>query len=221
MKYKKEIIIVGIAVIAFSGFLLYGFWKEKNAGLLKENNPYLTSEERVLALEKFKEAKKKLNEAANDDEKFGAYMDIGFQYSVFLDYENARNSFAKAAKIKPDNYVVYVALYQIDADMKNNESARDNIKKAVSLRGDNPDLWKKYIQFEAERFSASKETLDDLYREALEKTGSHVDMLGVYAQFLETNGDLAAALEQWKKANEQYPGTAYEKEINRLESLLK
>lgn len=221
MKFKKEIIIVGVAVIAFSGFLLYGFWKERSIGILKENNPYLTSEERALALGKFEEAKKKLREAANDDEKFGAYMDIGFQYSVFLDYENAKKSFEKAADIKPDNYVAYVALYQVEADMKDNESARNNIKKAVSLREDNPDLWKKYIQFESERFSADKETLDNLYREALKKTGPHVDILGAYAQFLETNGDLAAALEQWKKANAQYPSAAYEQEINRLESLFK
>jgi len=214
---NKNLLKIGISIFAIIlGFLLLA--RPVN-NFIEEKDPGLTAEERSIVENRLNEAQKKLTEVTTIEEKFSAQMQIGFGQYGLGKYKEAKESFLEAADLEPDNYVVYVALYQVELDMKDNQSARKSIKKAISLKEGNPDLWRKYIQLEAERFSASHNKLNDLYLEALAKTNSHLDIETLYAQFLEKSGDLKSALDVWKKVYEQMPDPLYLQEIERLENL--
>jgi len=70
---------------------------------------------------------------------------------------------------------------------------------------------------------ASNEELNNLYREALDKTNNGVDIITSYAIFLETTGDLQGALDKWKQATVSNPTnkSVYATHIKRLEALIK
>jgi len=218
---NKNLLKIGLSIFAIIlGFFLLVQPLNKNNSI-EEKEPNLTTEERLLIENRLQEVQKKLFEATTENEKFNAQMQIGFQQYGLGQYKEAKETFLKAADLEPDNYVVYVALYQVELDRQDNQSARKNIKKALALKEENPDLWRKYIQLETDRFFANDDQLKDLYLEALTRTNSHVDMLAFYAQFLEKSNDLKSALDIWKKAYEQIPDPLYQEEIERLEALLK
>jgi tetratricopeptide (TPR) repeat protein len=133
--------------------------------------------------------------------------------------------FEQAKDLKPNEYTIYTAMYQTQLEMNDNRGARASIKKALELRSSDPDLWRKYIAVMQERFGSSTEDLDSIFHEALTKTAgtpNAVDMITVYAQFLEATGRIGDAIINWRKAIEVFPDrkTVYEAEIKRLETQL-
>ena len=216
---NKNLLKIGISilVIILGLFLLV----QPSNNFVEEKDPQLTVEERLIVENRLQEAQKKMAEALTNEEKFYAWMQIGFGQYGLGKYKEAKKSFLEAVDLEPNNYVVYVALYQVDLDRQDNQSARKSIKKAISLKETNPDLWRKYIQLEADRFFASSEELNSFYQEALVKTFSHIDIETSYAQFLEKSGNLKSALDAWKKIYEQMLDPLYLGEIERLEALLK
>lgn len=83
-------------------------------------------------------------------------------------------------------------------------------------------MWRAYIDLEQYQFHATGEQLDKLYKEALEKTNYDINIVTVYAKFLEEQKrDLQSALNHWKIASEQQPNNqAFKDEIRRLEAAI-
>lgn len=226
---NKKIILVLIIII----LVIYGavFLNKKDdvpddvlidSVFITEKDSKLTEEERKIVEDKLADIQKKIVEIedGNDKERYNLIMQLGFQKNVLGKLAEARDAFLKAAKIQPEDYTAPIALFHIYADMGDNQSARESIKKAIQLQPEKADSWRQYIQFEKERFGATNEKLEEIFLEAMAKTNSSVDIITVYAQFLEEKGDLQGAIEQWEKAIAAFSQNKdlYQQEISRLKS---
>lgn len=229
-KYKKIIPAAIAVILAIAGIMAYNKIQDdkKNARppIITEKRPDLTEDERRIVDDRLKQVLEKIEkppEGATSIEKYSWNMQAGFQKMALGKYSEAKEYFVAASAIQPADYTAWVAMYEATLAMNDYETARENIKKAISLDSSNPDLWRKYIQLEKEKFKAPDSQLDQLFSEALASTGSDVNIITIYAQFLEEKGDLKGAIEQWKKAIAANAGNKelYQAEITRLEGLMK
>lgn len=222
MNTKVKLGLVAAAIIVLLVAIFFGMnFSTQQDNFIKEKDPQLTQEERKIYEDRLAEANEALkNQNLDNDERYNWVMFKGFQLHGLGKLEDALKQFIEASKLKPEDSTAQVSLYTVYLDMQDNESARESIKKAIELKPTDPDIWKKYILLEKERFNASNELLTNLYSEALSKTNNHVDIITAYATFLEEIGNLQAAKEYWQKAVEANPGrrSLYEEEIKRLEA---
>jgi tetratricopeptide (TPR) repeat protein len=67
--------------------------------------------------------------------------------------------------------------------------------------------------------NADFNTINDLYVQALDKTGMYHDILVAYALYLEENGKYDLAINYWEKAIEKNPSkkSEYQENIRKLE----
>ncbi|MBU3924443.1 hypothetical protein KJ854_00730 [Patescibacteria group bacterium] len=227
--FIKFILAAIVVVVAIAGIAYYNKTENNNEKpqleFITEKDAKLTADERKIAEDRLADIRKKLEEIkdATDQEKYSLTMQLGFQKNVLGKIAEARDAFLAAEKMQPENYTAPLALFHAYLAMGDNDSALASIKKAIDLRSENAELWRQYIMLEKERFSATNEKLQEIYSEALAKTNSSVDIITVYAQFLEEKGDLNKAIEQWQKAIAAYPReeALYQGEITRLEGLIK
>lgn len=225
---KKIILVLIIIILVIYGAVFLNKKDDKpndasvNLTFITVKDSNLTEEEKRIIEDKVADIQKKIAEIedGNDKERYNLIMQLGFQKNVLGKLAEARDAFLKAAKIQPEDYTAPIALFHIYADMGDNQSARESIEKAIQLQPEKADSWRQYIQFEKERFGATNEKLEEIFLEAMAKTNSSVDIITVYAQFLEEKGDLRGAIEQWKKAIAAFSQNKdlYQQEISRLES---
>ena len=206
--------------LATGGIVGYAQWKEKKrqASFIKQVDRKLTAEDQKIYEDKLAAAETGFNDAKNDDEKFDWTMEKATVLSGLGRLAQARLVFESAIAIKPQNYVGYFALFQVLQEMNDNQSALSSIKKVMEIKPENPANWRSYITFEKERLHASNPELNSLYIEALAKTHSNIDIITVYAQFLESIGNLQESKEYWQKAIIAFPPNTslYQVEIDRL-----
>jgi len=155
-------------------------------------------------------------------EVYGLYIDLGLNLYALGDLKGAKEAYLQALDIAPNSPGVWVALYPVYRDMYDYDSARAAVKKSVSLNPRDWNMWRNYLELEQYQFHATTEQLDKLYQDALTATQTDINIVTVYAKFLEEQkGDLRSALNYWKIAAEQQPNNqAYKDEIKRLEAAI-
>lgn len=229
-KYKKIIPMIAVVVLAIAGISYYNKIQNDNknakSAIITEKEMNLTVEERKLAERLLSDVQEKLENPPKNItniEKYSWNMQAGFQELILGKFLRAKEYFIVASEIQPNDYNVWVALYDTAFAMNDLEAARENIKKAISLDPANPGIWKKYIQFAKEKLGATDEETDQIFAQAFASTRSDAVIVAYYAQILEERGDLKGALEQWKKALASDPESKaiYKPEITRLEKLIK
>jgi tetratricopeptide (TPR) repeat protein len=221
-KVKIGIITAVTLVLVFAGYAAYKNWNYK-ASFVKEVNRNLSAEDRKVYEDRIIAAKKGLEEAQSDEEKFNWTMNLGFNQYGLGSLADARKTFEQAIKLRPEDANAHVALYQVQVDQGDNNGALASIRTAIRIEQENPDIWKKYVQLMIDRFSADNNTVSALYSDAVNKTNSHIDIITSYAAWLEKSGNYQAAKEYWQKAIQKSPANKklYEAEIKRLDALIK
>lgn len=229
-KYKKMLPAAILIVVAAAGILYYNKIQDdrKNAkpAIITEKDMNLSAEERKLVEGRLADIQEKIEnppKSITNIEKYSWNMQAGFQKMALGKLSEAKEYFIAASALQPGDYTSWVALYDVAYAMNDFDTARENIKKAISLDQGNPGTWKKYIQLENEKFKASNEQLNQLFIQAFAATRSDIVIVVYYAQFLEEKGDLKGALEQWRKALVADPESKnrYQAEVARLEGLTK
>ena len=99
----------------------------------------------------------------------------------------------------------YNELYVINFARTDYFSAEQNLKQATKINPANTQAWRWYFELAEGYLGYSKDQLNSLYKEALEKSSQNVDIITLYAVYLEKNNDLVGAVTQWKKAIEINP----------------
>jgi tetratricopeptide (TPR) repeat protein len=204
----------------------YGFLKKDKApyqNFTTYKDFHLTEASKKIYTDKLNEISKQLGSSISDAEKYGLYIQQGFNFYGLGQLQDAKNSYEKALQIKSDDAAAYNALYQTQLEMGDNLGAESSLKKALDLYPVSADAWRKYIQFEADIMHRDDNAINGLYIQAINKTNSNVDIMTVYAQFLEKTGNLQAAKEYWQKAIIANPKgkKIYQAEVDRLDKLLK
>jgi len=192
--------------------------------ILREKDPKLSEESRKIYEDRLVQAETELVKSElTQDQRYEWLMYKSFQLFGLGKLQSSMDFLTQASLLKPENANPYVMMYTVQMDMQDNRGAHKNIKKALEVNPINPDIWKKYILLERERFGARDEQVRNMYQDALEKTNGHIDIVTSFAVFLESAGDLAGAKGQWEKAIEINPAnqSAYVSEIARIEAILK
>lgn len=223
---KKEVktgLIVLSALVVVVGLFVTAAWLNHynyQKTLIYEKDPNLTQDERKIYEDRLAQADAELAKGdISIEQRYDWLMYKGFQLYGLGKYKEATNFIAQAVDLNPDNHTSYVAMYTVQLDMQDNRGAEKSIKRALELKPENADFWKKYIVLMQERFKLTTEEVSNLYKEALEKTSSNIDIITSYASFWESVGNNRFAVEYWQKAKTANPGnsTVYEAEITRLD----
>ena len=164
----------------------------------------------------------------NDQIKgFTAQTTVGDQYRAYLQlgalkhrlglYDDAIAALDKIPDEKSGIARVYISYALIYKDKGDWIKSAENAKKALDLDPENQQYWVVYLESEQSLSNADREAK---YKEAIEKTDSHEDVLVSYAKFLEKIGNIQGAIEQYKKAGEtnQKEKPQFDAEITRLEA---
>jgi tetratricopeptide (TPR) repeat protein len=204
-------------------FVCFALLVESDEALISGKDPELSAEDRKVFEGKLSELEQILEIAENDDQKFNAYLRQGHYLFALGKYQHARRKFSLAADLKPEEHSAYAALYEVQMAMNDNLGAKESINKAISLRADIADNWRKLITLEKERNNAGSDRLNGLYIDALRETHSDINIITAYAAFLESIDNLQAAKEYWQLAITQNPAgkVLYDAEIMRIDGLLK
>lgn len=229
---KKIAIVVGclvVVTVVAGAFWYYQTQKpaiglaEQPSTVLLSRDPQLTEAERQNYLKNITELEGKLQAATEDAERYKLRMQIGFEQYALGEYAKARSSYLEANKLMPTNPTAFAELYVVESAMGDYENAKRHLQKAIEINPSNAQYWRWIITLRADAFQDSPEELKKYYLDGLEKTRDHVDIVTMYAQFLEKQGDVVSAVAQWKKAIELNPDQkdVYQAEIVRIQNLLK
>lgn len=107
-----------------------------------------------------------------------------------------------------------ILLYNMGAG----EAAIQYIDHVLKIAPNIPNYWRSKIELASGVYSGDNEYLDDLYNQALKSTGENIDIVTIYAQFLEKSGRKEEAIEYWQKAIKLYPSDTqiYQQQIDNL-----
>src|SRR3989344_5355254 len=166
---KQLIFGVIIAILILVGFIGYNRWSEsrKQASFIQEVDRKLSDEDRKIYEDRLVEAEKFIAEAQNNQDKSDGLIYKAVQLSGLGKLALAKDVFLEAADIKPENFNIYVHLYQVYFEMGNYKQAEASIQKSLELQPNNPDAWKKYILLEVEKFNKPESEIIGLYAQAL------------------------------------------------------
>jgi tetratricopeptide (TPR) repeat protein len=180
-------------------------------------NLELEEQKRVLEAQ-LKEAEDKVKAlAANADisDRYTAYIRLAELQNRLGMYQGAIESVDKVAAERQGNsriYLTYATAYQ---GLGDKAKARDNIVKVMAMDDETPENWIKYFEIFDDLDPAMK---DAKYTEALKKTNNNIELVKIYAKYLESQGNKEKAIIYWEVARNVDPANAstYEAEIQRL-----
>lgn len=103
-------------------------------------------------------------------------------------------------------------------NMGDKEAAIQYIDHVLEIAPNIANYWRTKIELASDVHAGDNEYLDDLYHQALKSTGENIDIVTIYAQFLEKSGRKEEAIEYWKKAIKLYPSDTqiYQQQIDNL-----
>lgn len=224
---RRNFIIIGalVVIILLVGFgsVYYKHYKyDKN--LIHSKDTGLTNDEKQVFINHYNDDLNKLRDKSiSKDEQYRLYVDIGLQYYVLGDYDNARKYLLMAKPLFPDNIEAYNQLFSVDNAMHDYMAAQQDIDKALSISRTDAQLWRNKIDLEKQYFNPTQDQVKDLYNQALTATADNIDIITVYAQYLESINDLQGAVTEWKDAITKNPSSTalYQAEIDRIQAKLR
>lgn len=214
------ILIEGIIFLAVIGLVIFSI--AKRPSLRTHIDVNLNSEQQKFLQERIEELELKLaatnTQSVPDQIVFGLYQELGFTNHLLGNLVEAKSVYQKASKILSKEPILWAALFSVYKDMYDYESALGAVKKSLELNPVDWNLWRGRIELERFQFHASRDDLDKLYKEALEKTENDINIITVYALFLEENGNIKEAFDYWNLAVKSYPENhIFQEEKRRLE----
>ncbi len=223
------LVIVGVGLISGGKVFLPNFSSQegKNKPPLKSVERNLSKEEIAIYEKRLKEGQKALEEVNSNSpdyskDKAGRYIYLAQIYYGLGELAKSENNYNFALELTPNNPNIWTGLYLTRLEGGDFSGARDAIQKARELSPQDPDIWKKLIELRREKFGSDFPDQRGLFNDALVATNFHQDIYVAYAQYLESQGKLKEALEQWQAVVKSYPGNAsYKEELQRIEAMVK
>lgn len=221
--YVIIVIIIGLVLVLGGGYYAY---QQQQKKYTNEKDPKLNQSELSAIDGKIKELEdsiKSKKDSATKEDLFKLQMELAAQYRLRGRLLEARDVLKEAIKTLPDNISPWTDLYVVENERGDYAAAEEALKTLLDKNPANAQGWRWYIELKRDRLNASEAEQRDLYRQALDKTNQHVDIVTSYAQFLEQHNDLPGAVQQWKIAIQLNPSAKaqYEAEIARIQEKLR
>jgi tetratricopeptide (TPR) repeat protein len=226
-KFIVSLAAIILVAAAIGGWLIY---RKNNPEqhFIDYQDPKLEQAQLQPFLDRIKEADKKLAELPKDKKNsadhYQILLTLGSEYYPIGEYKKALDNYEAAVKMFPNEPVPYYAMATIDDARHDYQGSLAHINRAIELAPTNPDYWKFKISLLRDRLRESPDVLNALYLQALNSTKEHTDIITEYARFLsDVKGDLAGAVQYWKKAIEKNSEdkAIYESEIKDIQNRLK
>lgn len=219
---KKSIyIIIGLLLVLAVVFGAYSYFNNNN------DNPDLSLQE-ILALDEQqrKEAlEKQVNDLKNEAESLAESAESGTKFAILIrlaeaqiaigKYDESIETLNKIPEDKKDTSrtpIAYARAYKGKGDIA---MAKENINKALAIDNELPEIVLLNLELNQD---LPNDQLDALYRDAIVKTKSNVDVMVSYARFSERIGNKDQAVAAWETAINGNPSkeSEYRAEIARL-----
>lgn len=152
------------------------------------------------------------------EEIYLIYKELGTLYYLSGHLVESKEAFKSAVRLNPRDPTLWAAFFSVYKDMYDYKNALVAVKKSLELNPVDWNLWRGRIELERFQFHASRDDLDKLYKEALETTENDINIITVYALFLEEGGNIKEALHYWNLAvKNSTENHLFKEEIRRLE----
>ncbi len=224
---KNKNLILGAVLILIVVALV--FISSKKGDLLIKTPDLILKAETSLSLENkafvekrlslYEKQLSELTETASIIDKVNLYFVISTDYRALGEYGKARDVLDKAMMLDPKNSNLMQTYSSLLSVMGDKKGAMDYIDKAISLYGAESNYWLWKIELEKERATKGIE-LESVYKNALQATSGDLNIVIVYARFLEGEKRYDEAILEWQKAIKLYPqnNLIYQGEIDRISS---
>lgn len=220
----KKIYIIGIiAVFLMGGGFIISLNIPPQQDIVLKKEVFLNSEERAFVENRLKiglEAEAETAEVGSFIEKSNLYFAIASDYAILGEYGLAKTYYEKALAEDPQNANIMSSYSSHLAAMGDKKGALTVIDDAIDLLPSNSNLWRWKIALEMERGTSGRR-LEKIYKTALEAVETKIDIISIYAGFLEEQKRYEEAIAQWEEAMTIYPANEalYIEEINRIKAI--
>jgi len=126
------------------------------------------------------------------------YLQQGIQYESANELDKAIAAYQKAAQAKPDSYVSYSNLGSIYEHNKEFSKAEEAFKRALSIDPQSVSVYRKLYELYRYDLQKPRHEMMPFFSDAFEKTNNDIDLMKLYAFYLEDVNDLESALIVWK-----------------------
>ncbi len=227
MANKKLVLILLVLVVIGSGFFIWSKYRPAALPIkgLADINRNLSPDQQKIYTDKILKGEKYLaiiNPSANGAslEKANTYVFIGQQYFGLGKLEKSKQMYVQALVLDSKNEQALAALALTFLDAEDYLGAGKLYEQITEINPKNSYAWLNLIQL---RQKDGTVDIENLYKNALEKTGNYIDIVTKYAQYQEQVGNIQSAIELWQQAVNLNSGNglAYQVEINRLKALSK
>lgn len=201
----KSIVYIIIAILVVAG-AIFAFTNHKReqqriADLSINDIKKLNEEEQKRALEaRVKELERQVTELSVDTDasgKYTAYISLAEARLELKNYSGAISALDSIPEEKKTNSRVLLAYGIAYKGTGENDKAKEHIDKSLSLDDTIPQPWLAKIELNAD---LPNDQIDAMYREAIAKTKSNVDVMVSYARFAEKIGNKDLAVAAWETA---------------------
>ena len=153
---------------------------------------------------------------------YDEYLQEGINFETKGDLKSAIASYEKASEVSPTDYVPYSNIgsaYYAEGDYVKAETA---FLKALELSPNNVSVYTKLYEV---YFKGLKRNLDEMnafFTDAMKNTNNDINIVRLYASYLEEIGQFKLALPIWEGLLKVEPGnTAYKVKIDALKKRIK
>lgn len=219
---KTLYIILGIIIVIALGFGINSYInnKELKPELSLQEILNLSEKERIAALEA------QVGDLKRESERLASTAEAGTKYSVYIrlaeaqiaigKYDEAIATLDAIPEEKKTTTRVPIAYARAFTGKNDLVKAKENIDKALVLDNELPEAL--LLNLEISAATLPNDQLDALYRDAITKTKSNLDIIISYARFSEKIGNKPQAIAAWETARNLNPEKSadYETEMTRL-----
>lgn len=153
---------------------------------------------------------------------YAEYLQQGIEYESKGEMGKAIDSYEKAARRDPKQYVSYSNLGTIYQKQKDFTKAEVSFKKALEINPQAISVYKKIYDLYRYDFRKHPDFMMPFFAEIIKTTDNNIDIVKLYAFYLEDVNDPEPALAIWKAFSETEPNNEiYKAKIKTLEAKIK
>lgn len=158
----------------------------------------------------------------NPNLTYAEYLQQGIGYESAGELDRAVESYQKAAKIAPKEYVPYSNIGSIYEVKKDFARAEEFFKKALSIDPQALSVYRKLYDLYRYDFRKHPDFMMPFFADIIKTTNNNSDIIKLYAFYLEDINDPEPALTIWKAFLESEPNNqVYIDKIRSLEAKIK
>lgn len=153
---------------------------------------------------------------------YDEYLQLGINYETKGELSNAIDSYKKAAELSPKDYVPYSNIGSAYYSLKKFPEAETAFLKAIELTPNNVSVYTKLYDLYYHGLRRYPHQMNAFFEDAMKDTNNNINIVKLYALYLEEINDPESALPIWQSLLQVEPDNAsYKAKIEALQKKIK